>query len=219
MVKALLLVAGMLVAQQPLLYRQIHYKMIAYVRDTTQQRWLPRLRPVMEEVREVEWHDRFFREIVQLYLNQPDSLPMLLHNLRIYVGADSLRLAYWLYPLSDKGIAYESLVALLGEAERQTANDTTLTGYLLRQMAQLGRQVAEVWLPLPENPPVAPIVYAALRGYLRGLLAAYAFFGFDASSEPWTQKLHVIERIGLLEYFSYGESANTFRAWCKGKLP
>lgn len=217
--EALLLITGLLIAQQPLLYRQIHYKMLSYVRDTSQQRWLPRLRPVMEEVREVEWHDRFFREIAQLYLAQPDSLPMLLHKVRKYVGVDSLYLAYWLYPLSDKDIAYENFIAILSEAERQAVSDTTLTGYLIRQMVQLGRQVAEVWLPLPEAPPIAPIAYAALRGYLKGLLAAYIFFGFDASSEPWARKLTLIERIGLLDYFSYGESANAFRAWCKGKLP
>ncbi|MCS6790105.1 MAG: hypothetical protein NZ580_03905 [Bacteroidia bacterium] len=217
--KVLLLVAGVLVAQQPLLYRQIHYKMVSYVRDTSQQGWLPRLRPVMEEVREVEWHDRFFREIAQLYLSQPDSLSILLHKVKKYVGADSLQLAHVLFPLSDKGVENTTLIAILSEAEQRVTGDTTLTGYLIRQMGGLGRTAAEVWLTLPENPPVAPIVYAALRGYLKGLLAAYTFFGFDASSEPWRQKLYVVERIGLLDYFSYGESANTFRAWRRGKLP
>lgn len=205
-------------AQSPLPYRELHQRLYPIVRDTSKREWLPRLRQEMEALRHVEWNDRFFREIVGLYLNQSDTISVLLGTVRRYVKADSARLAQLFLPVQDRdadaAILSNSYTQLLRDAEK----DTSQTGYLVRQGSLLARSAVETWVMSSEEPPLPLIVEAALRGYLRALAAGYAFFGFDESPEPWHDKMKILEAIGILEYYAYGESANAFRAWRKGFL-
>ncbi|MCX7606874.1 MAG: hypothetical protein N2170_06390 [Bacteroidia bacterium] len=208
-----------LCAQPTLPYTQLHRKLFPLVQDTSQRTWLFRLRETMEEVRQVEWNDRFFREIVSLYLQQTDFLPLLLGTVRRYVGVDSAALLHLFRPVEDNTGEAAVLSAAFQELLLRDKNDTTQTGYIRRQMCLLAMEAIQCWISTPEKPPLAPIVSAALRGYLKALVAAYAFFGFDASKEPWPQKMHIIEAIGLLEYYAYGESANAYRAWKRKSYP
>lgn len=209
----------LLLEAQPLLpYRELHQRLYSAVRDTSKREWLALLRQEMEAIRRLDWNDRFFREIAQLYLQQSDTVSVLLGTVQRYLRMDSARMAKLFLPVQDREADASVLSGAYEQLLRESRQDTTQTGYLLRQGSQLARSVIESWTVVAESPPVAPITEAALRGYLRALAAAYAFFGFDESPEPWQDKMRVIEAIGLLEYYSYGESANAFRAWKRGLL-
>ncbi len=205
-------------AQSALPYAALHRAVFPAVRDTTLRTWLPRLREAMEAQRRIEWNDRFFREVAGLYLQQSDSLLVLWGTLRRYVGLDSAALARFWLPFQDRTADPLSLAATLQASIAPFREDTTQLGYVLRQMHSLAQEALQAWLTVPDTPPIVPIVESALRGYLKVLAASYAFFGFDESPEPWTQKMQTIEAIGLLEYYAYGESANTYRAWKRGYL-
>ncbi|MCS7188305.1 MAG: hypothetical protein NZ933_00715 [Bacteroidia bacterium] len=206
-------------AQSPLPYTSLHRKLIPLVDDTTHRGWLSRLREVMEEERHIEWNERFFQEIIQLYLQQSDSLPVLMSTLQRYVKLDSLSLSRLFTPLSDKKIDAAVLMDYFRSTYRAYERDTSQAGYVLRQLLLLGQDACQTWLMVPKPPPLGLVTAAAMRGYLKGLAAAYAFFGFDASSEPWQQKMQIIEAVGVLEYYAYGESANAYRAWKRGLVP
>lgn len=210
---------GLLTAQPPLLYKELHRQLFPLVQDTSHREWLPRLREKMQELRRIEWNDRFFREVAQLYLQQSDSLPELLGTIRRYVGVDSARIAALFRPLEDRSAAAASLMAAYEALARAAAHDTSHTGYLLRQASTLARHTIEAWISAPDSPPLALLISGSLRGYFKALAAAYAFFGFDASSEPWPDKMRVLQTIGLLDYYAYGESANEYRAWKRGYRP
>lgn len=201
--------------QARLPYATLHQRLFPLVRDTTQRAWLPRLREVMEATRHIEWNDRFFREIVQVYLAQSDSLPVLLGTIRRYVHIDSATVALVFRPVEDVTAEASTLLTAFDLLYRQYQKDTSQVGYVVRQMSLLAQDAIQSWLPAGQV-PFSLVVAAALRGYLKALAAAYAFFGFDASPEPWPQKMQVIEAIGLLEYYAYGESANAYRAWLRG---
>lgn len=208
----------LLYAQAPLPYRELHQRLFSVVRDTSRHEWLARLRSEMEAIRHLEWNDRFFREIIHLYMNQSDSLSELLSTVRRYVKVDSAALAQLFLPLIDRTADAGSLSSQYAGLLDRSRKDTTHTSYLIRQGALLARSVIECWVSVPENPPLVPLVEAALKGYFRALAAAYAFFGFDESPETWQEKMRIIEAIGLLEYYAYGESANAFRGWKRGLL-
>ncbi|GIV24113.1 MAG: hypothetical protein N3A68_03565 [Bacteroidia bacterium] len=201
--------------QAHLPYEALHQRLFPLVRDTTQRAWLPRLREVMEENRHIEWNDRFFREIVQLYLAQSDSLPVLLGTIGRYVHIDSATVATVFRPVEDITAEASALLTAFDLLYRQYQKDTSQVGYVVRQMSLLAQDAIQSWLPAGQV-PFSLLVAAALQGYLKALAAGYAFFGFDASPEPWPQKMQVIEAIGLLEYYAYGESANAYRAWLRG---
>ncbi|MEN3039940.1 MAG: hypothetical protein ABDH66_00155 [Bacteroidia bacterium] len=205
-------------AQPPLPYKQLHHRLYEYVQDTSHREWLPRLRQEMEAIRHIEWNDRFFREIAGLYLNQSDTLTVLLGTARRYLKVDSLRLSQLFHPTRDREADALALTAAYESLSKGASSDSSHTGYLLRQGSALARSIVEAWLSAKEQPPLSMLVEAGLKGYLRSLVAAYAFFGFDASPESWQEKMRVIEAIGLLEYYAYGESANAFRAWRRGYL-
>lgn len=209
---------GLLWAQSPLPYKELHQRLYPLVRDTSKREWLPRLRQEMEALRHVEWNDRFFREIVALYLNQSDTISVLLGTVRRYVKVDSARLAQLFLPVADRDADASALNNAYSQFLREAEKDTSQTGYLLRQGSLLARSAVEAWVMTSEKPPLSLMVEAALRGYLRALTAGYAFFGFDESPEPWRDKMKLLEAIGILEYYAYGESANAFRAWRKGFL-
>lgn len=206
-------------AQPPLPYGELHRRLFLLVRDTTHREWLARLRQTMEEVRRIEWNDRFFRELAGLYLQQSDSLSGLLSTVRRYVGVDSARMAALFEPLEDRSASAASLVAAYQALYQAARADTGQTGYLVRQASTLALQTVEAWVTAPEAPPLPLVVAGSLRGYLKALAAAYAFFGFDASGEPWPDKMRTLEAIGLLDYYAYGESANEYRAWMRGYRP
>lgn len=208
----------MLWAQSALPYAELHRVVFPAVQDTSQRTWLVRLREAMEAHRHLEWNDRFFREIAALYLQQSDSLPLLWGTVRRYVGVDSMQLALFFRPFADRTADAASLAAGLELAVSPFRTDTSQLGYILRQMHALAREALQVWVAVPDQPPPALLVEAALRGYLKALAATYAFFGFDESPETWKQKMQTLEAIGLLEYYAYGESANTYRAWKRGYL-
>ncbi|MCS7152688.1 MAG: hypothetical protein N2253_03740 [Bacteroidia bacterium] len=214
----LLLLMGGVLAQPTLPYKALHQKLYPLVRDTSRREWLSRLRQEMETLRHLEWNDRFFREIVQLYLNQSDTLSILLHKLQKYVKVDSAALAALFKGCADRTAEPAVLIAAYEQLQKKAQGDTSHTGYLIRQGAALARSVVEAWITADEHPPLSLLIEAALKGYLRALLAAYTFFGFDESPESWQEKMRLIEAIGLLEYYAYGESANTFRAWKRGLL-
>jgi len=173
----------------------------------------------MEEIHHITWNDRFFREVAQLYLQQSDSLPELLSTLRRYVGVDSARIAALFHPLEDRSANAASLMAAYATLAHAARHDTSQTGYLLRQASTLARHTIEAWVTASETPPLSLLVTGSLRGYFKALAAAYAFFGFDASGEPWPDKMRVLEAVGLLDYYAYGESANEYRAWKRGFRP
>jgi len=173
----------------------------------------------MEEVHHIEWNDRFFREVTQLYLQQSDSLPELLRTLRRYVGVDSARIAALFHPLADRSAEAASLMAAYEALSHAARYDTSQTGSLLRRPGPRPRHTIEAWVTAPDTPPLSLLIAGSLRGYFKALAAAYAFFGFDASGEPWPDKMRVLEAIGLLDYFAYGESANEYRAWKRGYRP
>lgn len=172
----------------------------------------------MESQRHLEWNDRFFREIAALYLQQSDSLPLLWGTVSRYVGLDSAALARFWMPFRDQTADPSSLAAGLEAQVAPFRSDTTQLGYVLRQMHLLAQEALQVWLPVADRVALSRVVESALRGYLKALAATYAFFGFDESPEPWIQKMRTLEAIGLLEYYAYGESANTYRAWKRGYL-
>lgn len=205
-------------AQSPLPYRELHQRLYPIVRDTSKREWLSRLRQEMEALRRVEWNDRFFREMVGLYLNQSDTVSVLLGTVQRYLKVDSMRLARLFLPVQDREADAAGLSNAYSQLLRDVEKDSSQTGYLLRQGSFLARSAVEAWVMASENPPLSLIVEAALRGYLRALAAGYVFFGFDESPEPWRDKMKILEAIGILEYYAYGESANAFRAWRKGFL-
>lgn len=210
---------GCLLAQAEIPYTALHRRVFPLVRDTSHREWLAQLRQAMEENRKVEWNERFFREIINLYLNQSDSLPTLLGTVQRYLKIDSGIVAQLFAPVTDRSADASALITAYQQLRLAYKSDTTQGGYLIRQGSALASQAVEVWLTVPESPPLAPLTSAALRGYLKALNAAYAFFGFDESPESWREKMRVIEAIGLLEYYAYGESANAFRAWKRGYKP
>lgn len=208
----------LLQAQSLLPYKELHRRLYPVVQDTSKREWLARLRQEMEAMRRVEWNDRFFREVVQLYLQQSDTVEVLLGTIRRYLKVDSTRIGKLFLPVQDREANASVLSAAYEQLLRQATGDTSHTGYIVRQGSMLARSVIEAWTIATEAPPVAPLTEAALKGYLRALAAAYAFFGFDESHETWQDKMRIIEAIGLLEYYAYGESANAFRAWKRGLL-
>ncbi|MCS7298023.1 MAG: hypothetical protein NZ611_07425, partial [Bacteroidia bacterium] len=201
---------GIVKAQPALFYETLHRRLIEVVRDTSRREWLTRLRQEMEALHRIEWNDRFFREIVSLYLDQSDSLAILLGVLYHSVRVDSLRLADCFLPVQDRSADAASLLTAYELLIQKVVGDTSQTGYLVHQLSQLAQSVIRSWLSVPEQPPPSFLVEAALKGYLRALIAAYAFFGFNESPESWQEKMRVIEAVGLLEYYAYGESANAF---------
>ncbi|MCX8111762.1 MAG: hypothetical protein N3E49_00980 [Bacteroidia bacterium] len=210
---------GLILQAQPLLpYKELHQRLYPIVRDTNRREWLPRLRQEMEALRRIEWNDRFFREIVTLYLNQSDTVSVLVRTAARYLKVDSAALTRLFLPTHDRSADVSSLSSAYSLLLRDAKEDSSHTGYLLRQGALLAQSTMEAWLTASEQLPLSLLVEAALKGYLRALIAAYTFFGFDESSESWREKMRVIEAIGLLEYYAYGESANAFRAWKRGLL-
>ncbi|MCS6895586.1 MAG: hypothetical protein NZZ60_05495 [Bacteroidia bacterium] len=203
-------------AQNPLPYKELHHRLYSLVRDTSHREWLLRLRQEMEAIRRIEWNDRFFREIAGIYLNQSDTITALLSTARRYLKVDSSQMHRIFLPTQDKEADAATIIAVYETILSKANQDTSHTGYLLRQGSKLARSIAESWLSAEEQPPLSILIEAGLKGYLKALVSAYAFFGFDASPETWQEKMRVIEAVGLLEYYAYGESANTFRAWRRG---
>ncbi len=195
-------------------YRSIHRQVFAIVNDTTDRRWLSQLRTTMENLRKVEWNDRFFREIATLYLESPDEAPALLDSIRYETGIRGALLRQLWQTLRDPEASPDYLLTSWKALYASANADTTLEGTLLRDLLPLGEASIECWVPLGLR--AVPLVEATWIGYLRGLWAAYRFMGFRESPESWKQKYQVINAIGLLEYYAYGEAANRYRAWKRG---
>lgn len=203
-------------AQVGSFYRRLHPLLYPMVQDTTHRGWLGELRRQMEKNRGVEWNDRFFRQVASLYLETPDEADSVVHAVAHEVGVsgDTL-LALWAM-LRDKDVLPDYLMAAW-RPYRTLEPTHTATAWLVRDLVDLGEAVVETWLPT--GAPIGGLVEAAWLGYLRAVLAGYRFFGFAESGEPWQQKLALIGRIGLLEYYAYGETANRYRAWKRGHWP
>ncbi|MCS7162176.1 MAG: hypothetical protein NZ958_02445 [Bacteroidia bacterium] len=213
----MIILLGLVWLQNPLPYAELHYKVSRYLEDLRSMRWLNELRPAMEAVRRLTWNNRFFNEVAHLYLKTPESPPALLEKVALLTGINRSRIeqVFPQCPDSTDPLAFLYFYAAL---ERAFESDTSATGYVGRQLVLLARSCVETWLAVPHRPPLTPLIRSALKGYLRGLIAGYEFFGFAESSESWKEKITTIEKIGLLEYFAYGETANTFRAWRKGTM-
>jgi len=168
----------------------------------------------METLRNVEWNDRFFREIATLYLESPEEAPALLDSIQHETGVSGRLLRELWETLRDRDASPDFLLTSWKGLAAATRGDTTLEATIVRDLMALGEAAIEVWLPTGPNP--SAMVEASWIGYLRGLWAAYRFMGFRESGEPWQQKLHIITAIGLLEYYAYGEAANRYRAWKRG---
>ncbi|MEN2992882.1 MAG: hypothetical protein ABDH91_04945 [Bacteroidia bacterium] len=193
----------------------MHYKVSRYLEDLRSMQWLSELRPAMEAARRLTWHNRFFNEVAHLYLKTPDSLPLLLEKVEHLTGINRSKIQP-LFPQCPDSVDPAALFYSYAALEKAFEEDTSQTGYISRQLILLARSCLETWLVVPHRPPLAQLIRSALKGYLRGLIAGYEFFGFAESAESWEEKVGTIEKIGLLEYFAYGETANTFRAWRKG---
>ncbi len=201
-------------AQVASYYRSVHQKLFSVVKDTTDRRWLAQLRTTMENLRKVEWNDRFFREIAALYLEAPDEIAPLLDSLRYETGIRGALLEELWQTLRDADAAPDYLLSAWKAFLPFSDADTTLEGAILGDLLALGEASIEAWFPT--GAPLTPLVEATWIGYLRGLWAAYRFMGFRDSPENWRLKYQVITTVGLLEYYAYGEVANRYRAWKRG---
>lgn len=201
-------------AQVASYYKSIHQRLFPMVNDTTDRRWLSQLRSTMESLRQVEWNDRFFREIATLYLETPDEGPALLDSICYETGIRGKLLHQLWQTLGEVEASPDYLLSSWKNLYVLASEDTTLEGAIVRDLLPLGEAAITCWLPL--GVPVAPLVEATWIGYLRGLWAAYRFMGFRESPESWNQKHQIITAIGLLEYYAYGEAANRYRAWKRG---
>ncbi len=203
-------------AQVGSFYQKLHPGLFPMVADTNHRGWLAELRRQMEKNRQVEWHDRFFRQIATLYLETSDEADSLAYALAQQIGASSDTLLRLWATLTDKEASPEFLMAAWRPYQPATQGQTP-TAWLVRDMLDLGQAVIQLWLPT--GAPMAGLIEAAWLGYLRAVLAGYQFFGFGEGGESWLERLELITRIGLLEYYAYGETANRYRAWKRGYWP
>jgi hypothetical protein len=198
-------------------YQRLHQTLFPLVADTIQRTWLSRLRTEMEKLRKVEWNDRFFREVATLYLEAPEEGRALLDSFCQGVGARGMLLQRLWQTLADREASPDYLIGAWQALRPLLKQDTTIEGAIGIDLIAIGEVAVEGWLPT--GAPLSPLVEASWNGYLRGLWAAYRFIGFRESAEPWRTKLHLITAMGLLDYYSYAEAANRYRAWKRGYWP
>lgn len=185
-----------------------HRSYTSFLSDLQNYAWPERLLELFENLYHIEWSRHRWREITRLYLSQDNSWDTLLSKVQRYGHTSVEKLRTLASIVSDTTIEPNALLAALSPLDPQVTQ--SVEDYLLRDMIPLAEQAVSAWLPQP-----IPYVEASLRGYLKGWIALWVFFGFDASKETLSQKMQILHGIGLLGYYALLEASAKYRQWLR----
>ncbi|MGQ9863690.1 MAG: hypothetical protein ACUVRD_04305 [Bacteroidia bacterium] len=185
--------------------KAFHQGFTSFLSDTQNYAWPERLLETFENLYNIEWSRHRWREITRLYLSQENQWDTLLSKVQRYGHTSTEKLQTLITLVSDTTSDLGALLAALSPPQALQ----NLEDYLLRDMIYLAGEAASSWLPR------SAYVEASLRGYLKGWIALWVFFGFDESKETLNQKMQTLHAIGLLGYYALLEASAKYRQWLR----